>query len=201
MNELRIEKLRVHHVGPIDLAVSSDECVGISGPSGSGKTLLLRAVADMIPHEGTVSLNGQANLEMNGSQWRQRVGLLPSESAWWYDTVGPHFASMEKHALEFLGFPPDVADWDIRRLSSGERQRLALLRLLSNHPDVLLLDEPTANLDPQSSERVELFIDRFRRRHACSIIWISHQAAQLARVAGKHYRLENGRLIPTRRSA
>jgi len=110
MSNIRIDALRVHHVGPIDLIVFTDECVGISGRSGSGKTLFLRAVADMIPHEGAVFLNGRRDLEMPGSQWRKRVGLLPSESAWWFDTGGPHFASLEQAALESLGFGTDVAD-------------------------------------------------------------------------------------------
>jgi ABC-type multidrug transport system ATPase subunit len=89
--------------------------------------------------------------------WRRRVGLLPAESGWWADRVGAHFittndarnpATTPTPILARLGFEPDVLDWDVQRLSSGERQRLGLARLLLNRPEVLLLDEATANLDP-----------------------------------------------------
>jgi ABC-type iron transport system FetAB ATPase subunit len=183
-------------VGPCDLAVAAGECLCVSGPSGAGKTLLLRAIADLDPHEGEVSLNGESCNTMRAPLWRRRVGLLPAESAWWQDTVGPHFADGEPELLRELGFPPEVLGWQVRRLSTGERQRLALARLLANEPEVLLLDEPTASLDPENVKRVEDLIARYRRQHRAAVVWVSHDPEQIARVAGRELRLHDGSLEP-----
>ncbi len=93
-----------------------------------------------------------------------------------------------------LGFDESVFDWQVSRCSSGEKQRLALLRLLENQPQVLLLDEPTASLDPESVERVESLIKTYRERNASPVLWVSHDAGQLARVADRQLRLEHKQL-------
>ncbi len=66
--------------------------------------------------------------------------------------------------LDKLGFAPDVLGWSVARLSTGERQRLALVRLLAQTPEVLLLDEATANLDPSNGARVESVVETYRKR-------------------------------------
>lgn len=194
MSRLRIEGLRSHGLGPIDLTLEAGECVAVSGSSGAGKTLLLRAIADLDPHEGQVFLDDRKARQFRPQDWRRQVGYLPAESHWWGDTVGPHFPTVDEAALESLGFGRDVLDWPVARLSTGERQRLALLRLLANHPRVLLLDEPTAALDPASVLRVEGLIAQLQQRHEVGVIWVSHDPEQIRRVAGRHYRLERGRL-------
>jgi len=194
---LRIEHLSIHHVGPIDLELAAGECVCISGPSGAGKTLLLRALADLDPHEGEVWLDGCACSSMPGPLWRRRVGYLPAESHWWAETVAEHLPAVpDQAALEALGFEYGILQQPVRRLSSGERQRLALLRLLANRPWALLLDEPTAALDPVNMQGVENLVNRYRRQHRAAVLWVSHDEAQIARLAARHYRLSAGRLQP-----
>jgi ABC-type iron transport system FetAB ATPase subunit len=68
------------------------------------------------------------------------------------------------------------------------------MRLLSNRPRVLLLDEPTANLDPENTQRVEAVITEYRRAHKAAVIWVSHDTAQIERVANRHYELAHGEL-------
>lgn len=80
------------------------------------------------------------------------------------------------------------------RASTGERQRLALLRLLSNRPEALLLDEPTAALDPKNVAAVETLVADYRREHQVPVLWVSHDPEQIARVANRHFRVEDGRL-------
>jgi ABC-type iron transport system FetAB ATPase subunit len=191
---LRIEGLRYHGYGPIDLAVEAAECVVVSGPSGSGKTLLLRAVADLDPHEGRVWLDDVECGSMPAPTWRRRVGLLPSESQWWHATVGAHLTAPDGAWLEQLGFDADVLDWPIARLSTGERARLGLLRLLVQHPSALLLDEPTANLDAENTARVESLVATFRTASDAPVLWVSHDREQAARVGDRHLALEGGRL-------
>ena len=191
---LRVENLRIHDVGPIDLAVDEGECVGLSGPSGSGKTLLLRAIADMEPHSGVISLDGVDQKTIAAPTWRRQVGLLPAESLWWFDTVGDHFASLASADVRRLGFDEAILDWPVSRLSSGERQRLAVLRLLENRPRMLLLDEPTANLDEENILRVESLRRDYRATTAAGILWVSHQKEQLMRVAEGQFALKRGRV-------
>jgi ABC-type iron transport system FetAB ATPase subunit len=182
--------------GPIDLAVEVGECVALSGPSASGKTLMLRAIADLDPHEGRVLLDGVECATVDGPTWRRRVGLLRSESHWWRDTVREHFAIEMPEWLTRLGLEREVLDWPVSRLSSGERQRLAVLRLLGNRPEALLLDEPTANLDPENSERVEALIAEYRRETGAAVLWVTHGTDQAERVAVRRFRLDGGRLLP-----
>ena len=88
MEKLRVQNLCFQNIGPLNISVSEAECVGITGPSGAGKTLFLRAVADMDMHTGEVFLDGIESRSMPGHEWRKKVGLLPSENSWWFDTVG-----------------------------------------------------------------------------------------------------------------
>jgi ABC-type iron transport system FetAB ATPase subunit len=188
--------LSVHTLANVCLEVNAGQCAGLTGPSGSGKTLLLRAVADMDPHEGQVRLNGLSADQTSPELWRRQVGLLPAESAWWHDIVGPHFESDPRQWLDLLGFDRSVLSWEVRRLSSGERQRLALVRLLELMPRVLLLDEPTANLDARNIERVEAVIGQYRNRHHPSVLWVSHDLNQLRRNCDQIYAIEDSRLAP-----
>jgi ABC-type sulfate/molybdate transport systems ATPase subunit len=195
VSRLHIEGLRFQHRGPIDLTIDSGECVALSGPSGSGKTLLLRAVADLDPHEGHVFLDGSESQSVEPPVWRRRVGLLFPESRWWFETVGEHIGELEPRWLAQLGLDPGVLRWPVAHLSTGERQRLAVVRLLANRPEALLLDEPTANLDSESAVRMETLLADYRSETGTAVLWVSHDPVQARRVASRLFRLEDGRLV------
>jgi ABC-type iron transport system FetAB ATPase subunit len=191
---LQVRGLRRPMLGPLSFEIHAGECVCISGPSGTGKSQLLRAIADLDPHDGEVWLDGEPVHSIKPHRWRKRVGLLPPESHWWLPTPGGHFAGQMPLQTDELGLVDDIMDAPVERLSSGEKQRLALLRLLANRPRVLLLDEPTANLDPANTARAESMIARFRESTGAAVIWISHDPAQVARVGCRALRLADGRL-------
>lgn len=195
---LAVRALAFDHGGPFDLYLRAAECIGLSGPSGSGKTRLLRCIADLDVHRGDVWLDGRAREDFPPPAWRRRVALLPAESAWWHDLVGAHFAAAPGPArLASLGFTDEVLGWRVDRLSSGEKQRLAVLRMLSVEPRVLLLDEPTANLDEENIARVERLIQDYINDENAAAIWVSHDQRQLQRVAARRYRIVQGRLVET----
>lgn len=194
MSKLRIQELERTGLKPATLTIEAGECVCLSGPSGAGKTLLLRTIADLDPHTGEAYLDGLASHAMSAPQWRKRVGLLTAESQWWHDNVAPHFEVIDFEQWRQLGFEPEATNWQVARLSTGERQRLALLRLLSSKPEALLLDEPTASLDPENVGRVEWLIQDYQKLHQLPVLWVSHDVAQIKRVAHRHYRIIDGAL-------
>ncbi len=186
MSGLKIENLSFLKRGPYTFSVGSGQILGLHGASGAGKSLLLRAIADLEPHEGHLWLDQTACSDLSGPQWRRRVAYLPAESLWWHERVGQHFRIASEPAwLQQLGFAGEVMNWEINRLSTGEKQRLAILRLLQNRPQALLLDEPTASLDQGSIGRVENFILDYLKANSAPAIWVSHDQTQLERVASR----------------
>jgi len=192
---LDIIQLRTGLVGPVDLSLAQGECIAILGPSGSGKSLLLRAVADLDPNSGDVLLNGRSRNDMPAYQWRRLVSLVPAESGWWADRVAEHFKAKPdmSEMLKDVGLP-DALGWQVSRLSSGERQRLALVRALQGGPQALLLDEPTAALDEASTLKVEEIMQRQLERGVI-IVLVTHDPEQAGRLANKRITLKDGRII------
>jgi ABC-type iron transport system FetAB ATPase subunit len=192
---LSIHNLHTGFLHKTSLSLKNHQCLGVQGESGSGKTLLLRAIADLDVNKGDIHLNGIPREQFSGSQWRRRVALLPAESHWWAERVGEHSRHWSIPQLAVLGFPEDVLDWEVGRLSSGEKQRLAVARMLTNQPDVLLLDEPTANLDAGNTAVVESILLDYLQQQKTTAIWVSHDPLQLTRVSHTQASMQSGILL------
>jgi len=196
-----VASIRVQHLSFLDwkelaLSVSEGEIVSIFGKSGSGKSLFLRAVADLIPWEGAIVLDGVSCLEIDPPLWRRQVIYLPSEVLWWSETVSEHFESEPNGGLlRRLNLANESMDWAPTRLSMGERQRLGLLRALDRQPQVLLLDEPTANLDEEATQAVEGIVREYVEERSACAIWVSHDQEQVGRVASRVFRMEDRKLV------
>ncbi|MBA3563862.1 MAG: ATP-binding cassette domain-containing protein [Gammaproteobacteria bacterium] len=200
MAVLRLEKLRIRNLGPVDLVVGHKECVCLSGASGTGKTSLLRAVADLDPHDGRVYLDETDSRQVEPATWRREVAMLPERSQWWRDTVGEHFVTHADAGLSQLDLDARIMHRPVSSLSAGERHRLALLRMLGNEPKVLLLDEPTGSLDEASASRVVALVARYRESAGAAVLWVTHNLAQVARMSDRHLSISGGRLVSASRS-
>ncbi len=196
MTTLTLENISVGTLEGVNLSLRGGDIVCVSGPSGSGKSRLLRAVADLDPHQGTVVLDEMQQGLVPGHRWRRQVMMVPADSQWWYEDVGAHFEPEHRSLPSALGLPPETMGWAVSRLSSGERQRLAIARALARQPRVLLLDEPTANLDEDMTRQVENWLLEEIRTRDLIVIWIAHDIGQIERVASRHFRIQGNTLEP-----
>ncbi len=208
---LRIDQLQVGHLPPLSFSVADGECLSIEGPSGSGKTRLLRAIADLDDAPGQVFLDGAERHEMTAPLWRHNVRYCPAEPAWWTPTPRGSFpqllanplpeaksganettgrGSRLERLLRSLGLTSEHLDQPIPTLSTGERQRLALVRALADEPKVLLLDEPTGSLDGVSAGLVEELV-KFLLLSGRTVVLVSHDTRQIERLAHARLQLAN----------
>lgn len=192
---LTVSGLRRPGIEPATLSIGAGQCVALTGPSGAGKSLLLRAIADLDPNDGDVRLGSLAREAMPAPAWRRQVVYVPAESGWWAKRVGDHFENTEAAAalVEDLALPREALGWPVGRLSTGERQRLALVRALALSPRILLLDEPTSGLDEQATSLVEQLLSRAMIQ-GTAILLVTHDPRQARRMAGRHLKMTGGRL-------
>jgi ABC-type iron transport system FetAB ATPase subunit len=194
---LRVKQLRSEHAGPFELVLGMGACAAITGPSGSGKSLFLRMIADLDPNEGEVWLNGRERATMPAPEWRKQVSYVSAESGWWADTVIEHFRGSTRDAIEILsarlGLRDELIDAPVTQLSTGEKQRLALMRAMLPNPPVLLLDEPTGPLDEDSVVRVEALLQE-RMASGISILMVTHDPNQAQRLGSERYRMTARRM-------
>jgi ABC-type iron transport system FetAB ATPase subunit len=196
---LRIINLRNQLAGPFDVELAAGECLAITGPSGAGKSLFLRMVADLDPSQGEAFLDGIERRTLPAPAWRRKVVYSAAEPGWWHERVADHFPG---EAMGFaramaprLALDPALLDGQVVQLSTGERQRAALIRALALLSPVLLLDEATGALDEDSTVLVENVL-RERLADGVTIAMVTHSAAQAARLGHRQLRMGNRRLVP-----
>jgi putative ABC transport system ATP-binding protein len=201
----------VHALRGVDLTIRRNEFVAISGPSGSGKSTLMNLIGCLdTPSDGEYRLAGQVVSELEESELArirnreigfvfQTFNLLPRATALQNVELPLVYAGIPKRRrrplAEAVMAQIGLAERRAHRpseLSGGERQRVAIARALVNHPSILLADEPTGNLDSNTSvEIMELFEDLHRQGQ--TVILVTHEA-EIARHARRHLQLVDGNL-------
>ncbi len=200
-----VEALRVPR-----LEVEAGEALAVVGPNGSGKSTLLETMGFLHrPEEGRVLLDGaDVWREGRGLEARRRCPLLLQKTVLFNRTVvenvmyglrvrglGAREARVRAEAvLRQVGLD-ELGDRGHRELSGGERQRAALARVLALEPEVLLLDEPTAQIDQENARVIEEVIGGLRERTQMTVILASHDLEQARRLADRIVTLVGGRLV------
>jgi len=171
------------------------EAVAVTGASGAGKSLVLRGLSDLLPNEGEMSLDGLSRAGMSGPEWRRLVTYVAATPGWWAERVEEHFSDLaqaKKLAVEFL-LPENIFMAPVAQLSTGEQQRLVLIRALVQWPKVLLLDEPTSGLDAQATAIVENRLSKFLQDGG-SVLFVTHDGEQAKRLAKRSLHIEDGQI-------
>ncbi len=200
----------------LSLQIHAGEFVILAGESGSGKTTLLRTINGLVPHfsggvvEGQVLVNGTDVIEVGPQRLSQSIGFVNQnpEGQALLDVVEPEIA----FALENMAVPPNemrvrveealdlmdltpLRDREIMTLSGGERQRVAIAAVLALRPQILLLDEPTSQLDPKSADDVLRSLVRLNEDLGLTVIIAEHRLERVLRYGDRLIYVANGRII------
>ncbi len=191
----------------LDFQVMPGEIFGIIGPNGAGKTTTIAVLLGLLlPTEGTVRVFGLdigpnrarvlSSMNFSSSQVDLPFRLTVEQNLRVYaDLYGvPKPRRRIRALLDEFGVS-DLSDRRYGRLSSGQKSRVALVKALLNEPRLLLLDEPTASLDPDVADRVRAAIDDYRRRTGAAIVITSHNMAEVERLCDRVAILGVGRCL------
>jgi ATP-binding cassette subfamily C protein len=197
----------------INLEVPANSFTVIMGPSGAGKTTLVDLIAGLHePRVGTISVDDVSFDELSMAHWRKSLGYVPQDPVLFHDTIEHNItlsdtaiapelieeAVQRAGAATFIveqpnGFKTIVGERG-GKLSGGQRQRIAIARALVRRPRLLILDEPTAALDPESERALCQTLNEIAQH--TTILAISHRPA-LAEFAHQIVTMENGRIFPS----
>jgi len=199
----------------VNVSFTSDTAAtALFGPSGAGKTSVINMIAGLLkPERGRIVLGDEVLFDsvtgINVPTWRRRVGYVFQEGR-----LFPHFsvkrnldygrwvsghASNPKqlsHVIDLLNVG-HLLDRRPGKLSGGERQRVAVGRALLMQPRLLLLDEPLASLDTARKHDILPYLERLRDEARVPLIYVSHNAAEIKRIASRVVRLDSGKVVET----
>lgn len=204
--------LQLSRAGPIAveaaLAVPPGETLALVGPSGAGKSSLLLAIAGLVPADGLVRVGGETWQQGRSGRpaWQRRVGLVLQGGGLFphLDALGNVMIAQavpdRAAALALLAavqLDGAVVERRPAQLSGGEQMRVALARALARAPDLLLLDEPFAAVDPPVRRALIGLVARLRAVSAAPMIIVTHDLAEAAGIADRAAFMDAGRIVET----
>lgn len=206
------EKTAVDHV---DLEIQDGEFVGLIGHTGSGKSTLIQQFNGLLkPTSGRLLLDGQDIWALKKADMRQvrfQVGLvfqypeyqLFEETVYKDIAFGPRNMGLDEQEIDrrvrqtaqAVGLAPELLEQPPFALSGGQKRRVAIAGVMAMEPRVLILDEPTAGLDPRGRDRILDQLKTYHRSHGGTIILVSHSMEDVARFASKILVMNQGKVF------
>jgi len=197
----------------VNLEIEDGEFVLVTGPSGGGKSSLCRCLNGLIPHfyggriTGSVDVQGLDVMEHSTKELATRVGMVFQDPE--NQLVAMDVEREIAFGLENLGFPRDVISKrleesldtlgisglryrPVHELSGGEKQKVAIASVLALHPDVLVLDEPTSELDPKGAEEVVSVVERLNDELGITVILVEHRLDRVVHLVDRVIVLDKG---------
>jgi len=195
----------------ISLKIEEGEFAGIIGHTGSGKSTLIQHFNGLLkPTSGRVLINGLDTSGKNLKELRQHVGIVFQypEHQLFEETVykdiafgpgkqnlsGEEIRKTVLQVIENVGLHPDVLDKSPFELSGGQKRRVAIAGVLAMKPEILILDEPTAGLDPKGREEIFGYITQIHKTLGITVIMVSHSMEDIARLVNRVIVMNKGRV-------
>ena len=216
MNNISIEIKNLHKhynnieaVKNINFTINKGSIVGLLGPNGCGKTTTIGMMLGLIkPSSGTVFINGQnIESEKNRTKILEKMNFISpyvelpkkltvEENLKVYGKM--YGAKNLKDKISDLMKQLNLSEFKTRKtgeLSSGQKNRVSLAKALINDPEILLLDEPTASLDPDVGDYIRTYIENFASKKGATILLASHNMNEVERLCNEVMMMKNGEII------
>ncbi|HUV24990.1 MAG TPA: phosphate ABC transporter ATP-binding protein [Methanomassiliicoccales archaeon] len=192
----------------VTTSIPEKEIFTIVGPSGAGKSTFLRTINRLIDfREGDIRLDGRSIREYEPVELRKRVGMVFQIPLAFQGTVednllmGPRLTGSAEpdldELLDMVGLARGFVKRKASELSVGEQQRMCIARAIANGPEVILMDEPTASLDPESARKVEELIMRLSQEVDLTLVVVTHNMEQGMRIGDWTMLMKEGRAVTT----
>jgi putative ABC transport system ATP-binding protein len=194
----------------ISLTIHKNDFMVLLGPSGSGKSTLLRLLNGLnSPTAGEIQFHSEDIFNTNPKELRKKVGMVFQSPVMVNGTVKDNLTIMQKWdkrmeditepelviILEQVGLSATFLDKEAKSLSGGEQQRIALARVLLNKPEVLLLDEPTSNLDPQLAVKILKLICEISKKLDLTVVLVTHHHNTIEKYARQVLFMIEGKIV------
>ncbi len=185
--------------------VKSGEIIALLGLNGAGKTTLLETILGFcLPEHGTIKIFGHETDVLTDQDVKKRIGFVPQQEELltsmrvdhYLNMVGSFYPHWDKELVNRL-----CQEWAlplnkiIRKLSTGQRQKVAIISAIAFHPELLILDEPVASLDPKARRQFLLELINTADTNQSSIVFSTHIVSDVERIADRLWLLKDGRLI------
>lgn len=196
-------------VDEIDLYLEDGESVGLLGPNGAGKSTTISMISSLIkPTSGDVKLNGQSTIK-NPAELRKVLGVVPQEIALYeelsayenlkffgkaYRVKKDTLEGRIQEVLDMVGLKDRQKEL-VKTFSGGMKRRVNIAAALLHKPKILILDEPTVGIDPQSRNHILETVKKLNEEHGTTVLYTSHYMEEVEQLCNRVYIMDHGKVV------